>query len=229
MSKVTYFIMCCCWSAPFNCTYEPRRKLFVERNKRTWIELAKTQNPAVVLNLESTVFGGRISEWTYHDFIYSFPEGNTSDSVQFFCYFNYTANMNNFLYQHDAHAASCLNCMNVCCIPSAFRWSVPNIGLVPCSQQVESITSSHSCFNIYERKPSTASDGTMYRSGLNEPFYYCTQLLSNSKDFIEVSWSKLTVQKLPLRYRFCKLTSEIHFQSSKAKRFVCTYEWPSVI
>ncbi|VDK69149.1 unnamed protein product, partial [Litomosoides sigmodontis] len=55
-SEKAHFILCCCWSNPSNCSYEPRASAVVERNKEIWQELAKTQNPKTALHMESIDF-----------------------------------------------------------------------------------------------------------------------------------------------------------------------------
>lgn len=82
-SEEAYFILCCCWIDPFQCTYEPREKLLVEKNKMIWQELAKTRDPEIVLITESIISGSRDTKWSYYDFIYSFPQSNQYNLLLF--------------------------------------------------------------------------------------------------------------------------------------------------
>ncbi|VDM19213.1 unnamed protein product [Wuchereria bancrofti] len=81
VSHKTYFIICCCWSNPLDCTYEPKRKDLFEKNKKIWIELAKIGDPALTLRSQSATISRHV--WSYHDFIYSFPakESNETDTM----------------------------------------------------------------------------------------------------------------------------------------------------
>ncbi|OZC11859.1 hypothetical protein X798_01040, partial [Onchocerca flexuosa] len=78
-----YFVFCCCWNNPLNCTYSPNTELITEKNKKIWLKLAKTRNPKSTLEMESIIFGNRLIDWPYRDFIYSLPSGNILNSVQF--------------------------------------------------------------------------------------------------------------------------------------------------
>ncbi|VDP13939.1 unnamed protein product [Onchocerca flexuosa] len=68
-----YFVFCCCWNNPLNCTYSPNTELITEKNKKIWLKLAKTRNPKSTLEMESIIFGNRLIDWPYRDFIYSLP------------------------------------------------------------------------------------------------------------------------------------------------------------
>uniref|UniRef100_A0A0R3RGC2 Uncharacterized protein n=1 Tax=Elaeophora elaphi TaxID=1147741 RepID=A0A0R3RGC2_9BILA len=145
-SEEAYFILCCCWRNLSNCIYDPRAKSSAETNKKIWLELAKSQNPEVALRVESDHFSNRNIQWSYHNFIYSFPKKTVEGDIIL---------------------------------------------------------------------------------GSNEPRYYCSQLLSYSDSDIttpsSANWKKIQVEQLPLRYRFCKFTITVHFQSGTAKRFVRVY------
>ncbi|KAL3994409.1 hypothetical protein ACH3XW_21625 [Acanthocheilonema viteae] len=140
-AEEAYFIFCCCWSNPFDCTYDSRIKVDIEKNKQIWLELAQTRNPEIALRMEAIYFGNKDIQWSYHDFIYSSPKNSSRKDI------------------------------------------------VP---------------------------------GLNEPRYYCSRLISyTSSDHLiptSVTWKRLKVNELPLRYRFCKFTISLHFQNDKAKR-----------
>uniref|UniRef100_A0A8R1TK23 Kringle domain-containing protein n=1 Tax=Onchocerca volvulus TaxID=6282 RepID=A0A8R1TK23_ONCVO len=54
-----YFVFCCCWSNPFNCTYSPKTELITEKNKEIWLKLAKIRNPKSALETQSIIFGNK--------------------------------------------------------------------------------------------------------------------------------------------------------------------------
>ncbi|VDN34613.1 unnamed protein product [Gongylonema pulchrum] len=71
VSSTDYFVLCCCYSNPENCSFGNEEKSLKLKNRETWSQVLKVRNPAV----HAEIHDNRLKEtdiiWDYRHFIYS--------------------------------------------------------------------------------------------------------------------------------------------------------------